>query len=197
MVRDLLPARSFLVLALSVTLAACGGSGDAKPSPTSTPASTPPDLTSLLIADNVLPGFKGTGAEPVEQDTADAWAKTNQEPDATQLKDLEFVAGARQDLVGPPGAYGLNLVERFATAEEAQERLTLTMRDLGNAKGRFEVSGVPGAVGFESGSGSKLGRSIAFSKGETVFLLSHQVAKKTPSVAQLKAAARKWYAAIP
>ena len=142
-------------------------------------------------------GLQGTGAEPVEQDTADAWAKTNQEPDATQLKDLEFVAGARQDLVGPPGAYALNLVERFATAEEAQERLTLTMRDLGNAKGRFEVSGVPGAVGFESGSGSKLGRSIAFSKGETVFLLSHQVAKKTPSVAQLKAAARKWYAAIP
>src|SRR5438128_2286574 len=75
------------------------------------------DLTPLLIADGVLPGFKSSGAEPVQQDDVQAWAKTNQEPDPAQLKALGFVAGARRDLVGPPGAYGLNLVERFKTAE--------------------------------------------------------------------------------
>ena len=97
----------------------------------------------------------------------------------------------------PPGAYALNLVERFATPEAAQDRLSATVRDLGNTKGHFAVPGVPGAIGFESGSGTKRGRSVAFGKGETVFLLSHQVATRTPSVGQLKAAVREWYASIP
>ena len=189
--------RSLVVLALAIVVAACGGT-TSPPANTPTATSAPAaDLASLLVADNVLPGFKRTGAEPVEQHTADAWAKTNQEPDATQLKALDFVAGARQDLVGPPGAYALNLVERFATPEEAQERLSATVSDLSNTKAQFAVPGVPGAVGFESGSGAKRGRSVAFSKGETVFLLSHQIAKRTPSVAQLKAAVREWYASIP
>jgi hypothetical protein len=176
----------------------CGGSKASPAPPAATATSAPAeDLTALLVAKNVLPGFQPTGAEPVQQDDAEAWAKTNEEPDPTQLKALDFVAGARQDLVGPPGAYGLNLVERFRTGDEANERLAATVRDLGNGHGRFEVPGVPGAIGFESGSGSKRGRSVVFSKGETVFLLSHQVAKRTPSVAQLKAAIREWYAALP
>jgi hypothetical protein len=201
MVRAHLPVarnRILLALALAVVLAACGGSKAPTLPPAGTPAATPEaELAPLLVGDDVLPGFKGTGAEPIEQSNADEWAKTNEEPDATQLKALEFVAGARQDLVGPPGAYALNLVERFGTEAEARERLTDTVRDLGNEKGQFEVSGVPGAIGFESGSGSKRGRSIAFSEGKTVFLLSHQVSKQTPSVRQLKDAVRDWYAAIP
>ena len=189
-----------LVVLLAV-LAGCGGSSEPPPPEPTTPAATSApavDLTPLLVADDVLPGFKSTGAEPVQQDSADAWAETNQEPDPSQLKALEFVAGARRDLVGPPGAYGLNLVERFRTADEARERMSYTVRDLGNDTGEhFEVSGVPGAVGFESGSGKNRGRIVAFNKGETVFLLSHQVAKDTPSVDELKAAVRKWYADLP
>lgn len=193
---------SLVALALSVLLAACGGTDkSATPPAAQTPAATTSapavDLAPLLVAKNVLPGFQPTGADPVQQDNADEWAATNKEPDSSQLQALGFVAGAREDLVGPPGAYALNLVERFTTADAAQERLTSTVRELGNQKGRFRVSGVPGAVGFESGSGSKLGRSVAFSKGDTVFLLSHQVSKKTPSVEQLKDAVREWYAAIP
>jgi hypothetical protein len=188
------------VLALTVLLAACGGTSksptpvaNTPPAATSTPAA---DLAPLLVANGVLPGFKRTGADPVQENDAEAWAATNQEPDSSQLKALGFVAGAREDLVGP-GAYALNLVERFRTADDAHKRLTYTARDFGSKKGRFRVSGVPGAVGFESGSGSKLGRSVAFSKGDTVFLLSHQVSKTTPSVEQLKDAIRKWYAAVP
>jgi hypothetical protein len=194
------PRLTTSALALTVLLAACGGTSKS-PTPVAT---TPPEATSapaadlapLLVANDVLPGFKRTGADPVQKDDAEAWAETNQEPDSSQLKALGFVAGARQDLVGPPGAYALNLVERFDTADDAHKRLTYTARDFGSKKGRFRVSGVPGAIGFESGSGSKLGRSVAFSKGDTVFLLSHQVSKTTPSVEQLKDAIRKWYAAV-
>jgi hypothetical protein len=189
--------RRLIVAALVAALAsACGGSTKTPvpPVPTTAPAE---DLTPLLVANDVLPGFQHTNAEPVQQDDADEWAKTNEEPDASQLKALGFVAGAREDLVGPPGTYGLNLVERFGTADEARERLSATVNDLANKTGRFVVSGVPGAVGFESGSGSQRGRSVAFSKGETVFLLSHQVSKKTPSVEELKDAVRKWYGALP
>jgi len=32
--------------------------------------------------------------------------------------------------------------------------------------------------------------------GDTVILLSHQVGKRSPSLAQLKDAVRKWYAAV-
>jgi hypothetical protein len=199
--RDLLPGRlTTPALALTLLLAACGGTSKPAAPATSTPAATSApaaDLAPLLVGDGVLPGFKRTGADPVQQSDAEAWAATNQEPDASQLKALGFVAGAREDLVGPPGAYALNLVERFRTAADAHKRLTYTARDFGSEQGRFRVSGVPGAVGFESGSGSKRGRSVAFSKGDTVFLLSHQVSKRTPSVEQLKDAIRKWYAAVP
>jgi hypothetical protein len=187
-----------LVAAASVLLVACGGEKEApKPPVEATPTAETVELAPLLVPADGLPGFRPTGADPVEQDDADAWAKTNDEPDSSQLKALEFVAGARQDLVGPPGAYGLNLVERFRTDEEAGERLSSTVRELSNAKGRFKVPGVPGAVGFESGKGADLGRSVAFQKGPTVFLLSHQVAKQTLSVARFKAAVRKWYTALP
>jgi hypothetical protein len=191
-------AATLLVGALSVLSVACGGSQESPaPSATATATAAAVELAPLLVAADGLPGFRPTGAEPVEQDDADAWAKTNEEADSSQLKALEFVAGARQDLIGPPGAYGLNLVERFRTDEEAGQRLTYTVRDLGNGKARFRVPGVPGAVGFESGSGKSLGRSVAFRKGATVFLLSHQVGKRTPSIARLKTAVRDWYAALP
>ena len=145
-------------------------------------------------AKDVLPGFEGTGAEPVQQADAGEWAATNQEPDPAELKALGFVAGARQDLVGPPGAYGLNLVERFSTADGAQQRLASTVQSLASEQGRFEVSGVSGAVGFDSGDDS---RSVAFSKDDTVFLLSYQVSKRTPSVKEFQAAVREWYATLP
>ena len=145
-------------LAVSVLLAACGDTNEpSTPSAaTSTPvaASTPAvDLAPLLVADDVLPGFHHTGADPVQQEDVDAWVATNQEPDSSQLKALGFVAGARQDLTGPPGAFALNLVERFRTAEGADERLSSTVRELASQKGRFRVSGVPGAIGFETRSG--------------------------------------------
>ncbi len=193
-----LKAATLVALALALP-AGCGGSKKPPPAtgtPTAEASAPAVDLTPLLVADDVLPGFRHTSAEPVVDDDADAWAKTNEEPDSAQLKALGFVAGARQDLIGPPGAYGLNLVERFRTADAALQRLTLTIRDLGNQQGQFRVPGVPGAIGFESGSGSKRGRSIAFRKGQTVFLLSYQVSKKTPSIARFKAAVRKWYSDI-
>jgi hypothetical protein len=188
--------KQLVVLALSVLIAGCGASKQPPASSTATVTATA-DLTSLLVADKVLPGFKPTGAEPVQNDDAETWAKTNDEPDPAQLKALGFVAGARQDLAGPPGAFALNLVERFDTPASARERLAYTVEALANKKGRFRVSGVPEAIGFESGSGADLGRSVAFSEDSTVFLLSHQVTKKTPSVEQLKDAVREWYAAIP
>lgn len=181
------------VVLLAVVLAACGDSKQAPTTPAATSA-TAADLTPLLVAKGVLPGFESSGAEPVQQADAEEWAATNQEPDPAELKALGFVAGARQDLIGPPGAYGLNLVERFDSADGAQQRLASTVQSLADEKGRFDVSGVPGAVGFDSGNDS---RSVAFSKGDTVFLLSYQVSKQTPSVKAFKTAVREWYATLP
>src|SRR4051812_42098861 len=105
-----MPRRLIAAALVAVLASACGGSSKPPTPPVATAAPTE-DLASLLVANDVLPGFQHTDADPVQQDDADAWAKTNEEPDSSQLKALGFVAGAREDLVGPPGTYGLNLVE--------------------------------------------------------------------------------------
>ena len=193
-----LKAATLVALALALP-AGCGGRRSRRPA-TSTPTAErapPPSTSRRCWWPTTSCRASGTPApSPSSDDDADAWAKTNEEPDSAQLKALVFVAGARQDLVGPPGAYGLNLVERFRTADAAHERLSYTVRDLGNAQGQFRVSGSRAPSASSPAAASKRGRSVAFSKGETVFLLSHQVAKETPSVEQFKAAVRKWYSDI-
>ena len=75
---------------------------------------------------------------------------------SARLSRLGFVAGVRENLVGPQGLAGVSTVEEFHSSTGARGELASVVRGLaGPGVTRFAVPGVPGATGFAA-------RGIAF-----------------------------------
>jgi hypothetical protein len=179
-----------VVLACAV-VGGCGGSG--KPSSSSAPAATSSAsalATSPAAAPAVFAGVRGrvlsggelTGFSPVGPRAlginVGSWVFENRLPMAkraaasARLRRLGFVAGVRENLVGPHGLAGLSTVEQFHSSAGAQGELASVVRGLvGPGVARFAVPGVPGATGFAV-PGSAL--NTAFADGSYCYVIGAQ-----------------------
>lgn len=89
-----------------------------------------------------------------------------------RLRRLGFVAALPENLTtkGNADRFGLSLVEQFSSSQSAKAELA----DATNRAGlsvKFPVSGIPGAIGFESTGGTGGGRNVAFADGRYYYLV--------------------------
>jgi hypothetical protein len=111
------------------------------------------------------------------------------------LQRLGFVAGVREDLVGPDRLAGLSTVEQYRTPSGARGELAAVAPTLvGPGAKPFAVAGVPGARGYDT-AGS--GANIVFTDGPYFYLVGTEEAPSgTPGAANqatLAAAAQSLY----
>jgi hypothetical protein len=144
----------------------------------------------------------GPNSTPTVESSVAAWVAGDRlSPQGTatevaRLRRLGFVAGITENLVeaGNPNRYGLSLLEQFISHSGAEAELAHTTSPSapGGPWTHFAVSGIPGAYGFESLSGSQSGRNIAFVEGSNYYLEGagwNAPASNAVSRAQLAAAA--------
>jgi hypothetical protein len=189
----MLPARrrfsNAVVLPLvcsTLAVVGCGGSakthGSTSHTSTAAPsgsaqrqAAAPPGLAGVrgrVLRANELKGFVPVGPRGVGINAA-SWAVVDQVPPAQsaaligRLERLGFVAGVREDLVGPNNVPGLSTVEQFHSAAAARAELADVMRDAAPTPG-FAVPGIPGARGFGA---ADTGFNVAFAKRNYFYLV--------------------------
>jgi|SRR5450755_1677878 len=192
----------------------CGGSGSThsstlsiRSSAAATAAQNPPGAPSglagirgrTLIA-NELKGFSPSGQRQAGFTPA-SWVVVDQVPSTQRasvlatLQRLGFVAGVREDLVGPDGLAGLSTVEQYRTASGAHAELTAVATTLtGPGTKRLSVAGVPGARGYDNAGTAA---NIVFAEGAYFYLVGTQEAPSgtpgAPNQATLAAAAQSLY----
>jgi len=179
-----------LVLACAV-VAACGSSGRTSSSSllaasssaeavATSPAAAPAVFAGVrgrVLSGGELPGFKPRGPRLLGIN-AESWVVENRFPTAqrttasARLKRLGFVAGVREDLVGPQALAGLSTVEQFRSSAGAGSELASVVDGLvGPGAARFAVPGVPGAQGFAAPGA---GFNVAFADGSYCYLIGAQ-----------------------
>lgn len=197
--------KSVLLIACLVA-AGCGSSSTSQPSTSSAGRSAAPTSTSApaalagvrgrVLRANELPGFTPQGQRVLGMNPI-SWVVANQFPQAEQqrtvarLQHLGFVAGVREDLVGPGGLGGLSTVEQFRTPGGAQADLAVESRGLGPTP--FPVAGLPGARAF---AGAGVGANVMFADHSYVYLIGAREtsAAQDPSIrSSLTSAAQRLY----
>jgi hypothetical protein len=179
-----------LVLACGV-VAACGSSGKTSSSSAlaasssaeavaTSPAAAPAVFAGVrgrVLSGGELPGFAPVGPRALGIN-AGSWVVENRFPTAqraaasARLRRVGFVAGVREDLVGPHGLAGLSTVEEFRSSAGARGELANVVRGLvRSGVARFAVPGVPGAAGFAA-PGTAF--DIAFADGSYCYLIGAQ-----------------------
>jgi hypothetical protein len=179
-----------LMLACAV-VAACGSSGKTSSSSVSvasssaealatSPAAAPAVFSGVrgrVLSGGELPGFKPRGPRLLGIN-AGSWVVENRVPTAqrttasARLQRLGFVAGVREDLVGPHGLAGLSTVEQFRSSAGAGSELASVVDGLvGPGVARFAVPGVPGANGFAAPAAWF---NVAFANGSYCYLIGAQ-----------------------
>lgn len=199
--------RSWTIAVVTLTLAGCGGSlstSTAGHGQTSAPSGAAA-IESRTLTNTEFPGFAPAGA-PVREHSAKDWVTAQQTPsneavkDAARLRRLGFVAAARENLANGSAA-GLSLVEQFRTAGAARAELTNQAREFKRTVPRrayssFQVTGIPGALGFGASGGGDTGINVAFADGSYYYLVGagwHTGNASPTSRAALIAAATNLY----
>jgi hypothetical protein len=183
--------RAGVVVLACGLVSACGGSGKASSSSVSVPSSSAEALATSpaaapavfsgvrgrVLSGDELPGFRPRGPRFLGIN-AGSWVVENRVPAAQRttasagLQGLGFVAGVREDLVGPHGLAGLSTVEQFRSSAGAGSELASVVDGLGGAGvARFTVPGVPGAKGFAAPGA---GVNVAFADGSYCYLIGAQ-----------------------
>jgi hypothetical protein len=153
-----------------------------------------------VLSGGELSGFAPVGPRALGIN-AGSWVVENRFPIAqraavsTRLRRLGFVAGVREDLVGPRGLAGLSTVEQFRSSAGARGELASVVRGLvGPGVARFAVPGVPGAAGLAA-PGSAF--NTAFADGSYCYLIGAQAfragAPGGPTRAALIVASQRLY----
>jgi hypothetical protein len=169
-------------------LAGCGGSSHKTTTTTSqsttgsVPAAQPRSgLYAHVLASNELPGFSSNTSLVIERDPRlfliETQTPTSQVGPATaRLKRLGFVAELSENLNGP-GQAGLSLVEQFRSPSSPRAELAheITMFKSQGGFKPFNVTGIPGAVGFSETTSSGSGINIAFAKGDYYYLVGETI----------------------
>jgi hypothetical protein len=134
-------------------------------------AVTPAPLTTRLLKAGDLAGMKRGPAVVAVVHNATVWAQGNA-AEAKLLKRGGFVAAVAESLVTPGNSnrYGLSFVVELSSHANARVALDYDTTTNGPWT-RFDVPGVPGAVGFERLTSTEGGRNIAFSIGPYVYLV--------------------------
>lgn len=179
--------RLVILLVGCLLTAGCGGLGKTKASSSQPqaapsrsaplPAGAPPGLAGVrgrVLVANEMKGFVPHGRRALGINAA-SWAVVDQVPPGQRaaltgmLERLGFVAGLREDLIGPNHLVGLSTVEQFRSvaAARAELRAELALAVAGPAPA-FAVSGIPGARGFGA-AGS--GFNVAFADGRYFYLV--------------------------
>jgi hypothetical protein len=202
-----------LVLACAM-VAACGSSGKTSSSSTlaarssasalaTSPAAAPAVFAGVrgrVLSKGELPGFASVGPRALGINAA-SWVVENRLPVAqraaasARLGRLGFVAGVREDLIGPHGLAGLSTVEQFHSSAGARGELANVVRGLGGpGVARFAVPGVPGATGFAA-PGTAF--NTAFADGSYCYLIGAQALRAAtpggPTQAGLIVASQRLY----
>jgi hypothetical protein len=167
---------------------ACGGAGTLSSSAVTAPAgkasasaqaagSAPAlsDVRARLLKPRELRSFTPLGRRQVGI-TAARWAAVNQLPagQTARLREIGFVLGGRQDLVGPDRLAGLSMVEKFRTPGGARQDLADVLQGLQHpGDTAFVVPGVPRARGYYA-AGS--GINAAFADGSYCYLVGAEEA---------------------
>jgi hypothetical protein len=151
-----------------------------------------------VLRANELKGFVPAGRRGIGINAA-SWMVVNQVPPAQRaalidrLERLGFVAGLREDLIGPNSLPGLSTVEQFQSAAAARAELADVTKDIGRAPG-FAVPGIPAARGF--GAPGE-GFNVAFAKDRYFYLVGAEAGPagtpRGPTRATVIAAAQRLY----
>ncbi|HTX10959.1 MAG TPA: hypothetical protein VMA77_29065 [Solirubrobacteraceae bacterium] len=158
-----------------------------------------------MLTSNELAGFTSGGASVYT--TASEWLSSpnDQQPrdeaaaEKAMLTRQGFRAAAVENLTGPPPDEGLSVVEQFRSAAAARDALAFYISQQKAAKvqqtegsyASFEVSGIPGAVGYTLG-GAGGGANISFTQGDYYLLVGRQGGSPT-DLTGLSEAARHLY----
>lgn len=179
----------FLVAGLAA--AGCGSSSSSHSQTSRVGSSTAPTsarapaalagVRGRVLSANELKGFSPQGRRQLGIN-AMSWVVVNQYPraqrasTAARLQHLGFVAGVRENLVGPGGLAGLSTVEQFRTPAGARANFAVESHGLGPTP--FAVPGVPGARGFGD---TGVGANVIFADGSYVYVIG---AQEPPSAAR-------------
>jgi hypothetical protein len=185
----------------AILVAGCGSSRHT--TSTATGGAALGAIRSHVLTSNELAGFKPAGMSIYR--TPSSWLSGEQAPpdqasaEKAMLSRDGFRLGAHEDLMGGP-AGGASIVQQFrspAAARDAQafylsQYRTPEAATVGGAYAPFEVSGIPGAVGFSRGGMNNGGINVVFADGAYYHLVGRQGGGAT-AVANLTAAARHLY----
>jgi hypothetical protein len=156
--------------------------------------------SSLPLTKRVI-SFAGMtfGEAPKAVTTIAAWSKDESFSQA-QLRKWGFAGGVSGQLSSPnnPNRYGLSLVVELSSQANAKAYL----KNISTSNGpwtSFAVSGIPGAIGFESKDSSQGGANVGFTVGPYMYLegvgwqgsAANEIANKT-----LIAAAQQVYGRV-
>ena len=125
---------------------------------------------------------------PVRVTKPEDWITDSGHVNAEQVRASGFVEGMRQQITS--GA-GVNLAARFKTAAQAQAESEFELPPVPDIKiRRFEVPGVPGAIG-RTATGHETGYSVTFATDDVWHLIASK--KSGASRADVIAATRRLY----
>jgi hypothetical protein len=203
-----------LLCAATVVLAVCGSGGrvgaSARPGFAASiglvASKTPSGIRRRLLESHDLSGFKPGSVATYS--SAKQWVSSpNDEQSAAQTAAEKamliregFQAGAVEQLTNDgTGEQGLSTFEQFRSAVAARSALAYYISNLkkpavqatDGAYKSFEVSGIPGAVGYSLG-GTTGGSDVAFADGDYYYLLGREGAT-SHDVAGLRTAAQDLY----
>ena len=178
-------ARLALGLTAALLLAGCGGDDDA-PVKATTATAQQSALRTHMLVEGDIDGIDPV--EPVRVTNPEDWITDSGHVDADQVRASGFVEGMRQQITA--GA-GMNLAARFKTAAQAQAESEFELPPVPDIKiQRFEVPGVPGAIG-RTATGHETGYSVTFATDDVWHLIASK--KSGASRADVIAATQRLY----